>query len=415
MVRTIKVGDLWPKLAAVAAGLVCLSAAAEDLGERRVTVGGFGTVGAIYHEADGLEYRRSVGQADGAKANRVDFGTDSLAGLQVNAAWNQQLEVVAQVVSKHDADVDWLPRLTRGFLRYQPNETVMLRAGRIGLEFFPRADSSDIGYSYLTIRPPPEMFGQLPHDDFDGLDLMLSHPLGPGIGRVKLYGGRVDGKFVEPPRPTVDLADSKIWGGYFEYLQGGWNARLGIGWFLVSHPTSLAPLIAGLQQTGQAQAVALADEFSRRGRRYQFITGGVTYEEGPLQARLFLANLDSESITGPKTLIGTTTIGYSFGAFTPYTALTRAHNYADPQPTGLPNSPQTAPLIAGAYDAQVANQTNQTSAALGLRYNFAPKMDIKFQVDHLWLNNSEMVIDRNTPPRDKTQMTVFGLAFDFIF
>ena len=413
--QKINARGLWTRVAAIAAGFVCLSATAAEFGERRVTFGGFGTVGAIYHNTEGLEYRRSVGQPDGAQAGELDFGTDSLAGLQVNAAWNRELEAVVQMVSKHNADADWRPRLTRGFIRYVPNEAIMLRAGRIGSEFFPRADSSDIGYSYLTIRPPTEMFGQLPHDDFDGVDLTLSRSLGPGLGHFKVYGGRAGGRLAEPDGSTVELSGSKMWGGYFEYLQGGWAARLGIGWFLVGHPPSLDPLIGGLQQTGQPRAQALADEFARKGRRYAFITGGLTYDEGPLQARLFLVRIDSESVIGPKTLIGTTTVGYSFGAFTPYTALSRGYNYADQQFTGLPNTPQTAPLNSGAYAAQVANQTNQSSVALGLRYDVAPKMDIKFQVDHLWVNNSEMVFDRNTPPRDRAQMTVFGLAFDFIF
>ena len=413
--QKINARGLLTRVAAIAAGFVCLSAAAAEFGEHRLTFGGFATVGAMYHDAEGLEYRRSVGQPDGAKAGQLNFATDTLAGLQVNAAWNQQLEVVAQVVSKHSTEADWWPRLTRGFVRYVPDESIMLRAGRIGSEIFPHADSSDIGYSYLTIRPPVELFGQLPHDDLDGVDLILTRPIGPGIGHIKIYGGRANGKIAEPDGSSVDLGGSKIWGGYFEYLQGGWDARLGIGWFLVGHPPSLDPLINGLRQTGQPQAQALAEEFARKGRRYEFITGGLTYDEGPVQARLFLLQINSESVIGPKTLIGTTTIGYNLGIFTPYTALSRAHNYAYQQFTGLPNTPQTAPLIAGAYAVQVANQTNQSSVALGLRYDVAPKMDIKFQIDYLWLNNSDMVFDRNTPPRDRAQMMVFGIAFDIIF
>jgi hypothetical protein len=393
----------------------CASAQAEELSGRRLTFGGFGSLAANYHDTGGLEYRRSAGQPDGIKANQVDFADDSLAGLQVNAAWNQQLEAVAQAVSKHSADHDWRPRLTRAFVRYVPDESIMLRVGRIGYEFFPRADSSDIGYTYLTLRPPTEMFGQLPNDDFDGADLTLTYPLGPGLARAKLFGGRTSGLLAQSDGSTVDLAGSKVWGGLAEYLQGPWAARLGVGWYLVGHPPSMDQLSAGLRQTGQAQAQNLANEFDQKGRRTVILTAALTYDDGPWQGRLYLARTDTQSPIGPKLNIGSASLGYGIGKFTPYALLSRAHNYADVQSTGLPDSPQTAALNAGVYQAQTQSQTNQSTAAAGVRYDFAPKMDLKFQVGHVWEHGSQLVFDRNMPPRDNAELTLFGLSFDFVF
>lgn len=41
------------------------------------TVGGFGTLGAVWHQEDDTQFRRSVDQRRGARANELDFGVDS--------------------------------------------------------------------------------------------------------------------------------------------------------------------------------------------------------------------------------------------------------------------------------------------------------------------------------------------------
>src|SRR3546814_17704596 len=36
----------------------------------------------------------------GAEADKLDFATDTIGGLQLNAAWNQQLDAVVQAVTR---------------------------------------------------------------------------------------------------------------------------------------------------------------------------------------------------------------------------------------------------------------------------------------------------------------------------
>jgi len=391
---------------------LCVDAA--EPGERRLFLGGFGTIGAIYHDTEGIEYRRHQGQPRGAEANEVDFATDSLAGVQLNAAWNEELEAVAQLLTRLDSDNTWRPRVTRGFLRYRPIEETIFRAGRIGYELLPLTDSRDIGYSYLTIRPPVELLGLLPHDEFDGADVVLTHPLGAGIGRMKLYGGLTSGRLVFS-EGSVDLRDSKIWGGHVEYLSGAWVTRLGHGYFLSPDPPAADPLADALRQTGSAQAIALADELAEDERRVQFSVFGLSYEEDALHARLVLARTSADHITGPKTRSGFVVVGYGIGTLTPYIAVSAIKGYDSPRSTGLPDTPSTAPLNAAAMAAQSNTQTHQATYSLGIRYDVAPKMDIKLQVDRVLLHSPNTTLDRNTPPRRETDMTVLGVAFDFIF
>src|SRR5688572_22940338 len=55
---------------------------AQDIAGTRFTVRGFGTLGATTHDADGIGFRRNVGQAESVEARKIDFDIDSLAGAQ---------------------------------------------------------------------------------------------------------------------------------------------------------------------------------------------------------------------------------------------------------------------------------------------------------------------------------------------
>src|SRR5881394_4636784 len=71
-------------LAAIcAAAAVTVPVSAADLGGDRFTLRGFGTAAVTYQGADGLEYRRNIGQGKGLPADELGMYTDSVAGLQI--------------------------------------------------------------------------------------------------------------------------------------------------------------------------------------------------------------------------------------------------------------------------------------------------------------------------------------------
>src|SRR3954465_10318033 len=100
----------------VLAALVTTSpgiARADDLGDSRWDVRGFGTLGATTHGTDGIEFRRNTGQGHGAEADELDFGTDSIAGVQIDARLSSKFDVVLQGVTRQRADGDWSPQVTQ--------------------------------------------------------------------------------------------------------------------------------------------------------------------------------------------------------------------------------------------------------------------------------------------------------------
>lgn len=392
-----------------------LATAAGDLDERRLTFGGFGTIGALYHDEDDLEYRRSVHQARGAEAGELDVETDSLAGLQLNAAWSQRLEAVIQEITRLSPEGDWTPRLTRAFVRYTPDETLALRIGRFGWEIYPRADSRDIGYSQLSIRPAAEVFGFLAADEIDGAEGSLTWPIGAALFNLKLYGGRADGKVVRANGSVNNLGGSKAWGAHVDYIRGPWVVRIGSGVFEADEAPDLDALAAGLRQTGEPQALALADRFDSQERKTLFLVGGAAYDEGPLQARLFVGRTESDSTVGLKINTGLITAGYDIGDVTPYGMLSFIDSHEGIRGTGLPDEAPYASLNAGAYSVQALTYNNQSSLAFGLRYDFMPKLALKLQVDRVWMDGTTLVFEGDAPQRDDAAMTLFGVAVDFVF
>ncbi|NKF33704.1 hypothetical protein HER21_45595, partial [Pseudomonas sp. BGM005] len=80
----------WRAAGAIAGLILVLTgmpaAQADELSGRRLVFGGFGTLAADYNFSHGLEYRSNAGEAGDADPHRLQLGTDSVAGLQMNAA-----------------------------------------------------------------------------------------------------------------------------------------------------------------------------------------------------------------------------------------------------------------------------------------------------------------------------------------
>lgn len=386
---------------------------ADALSDSRFTLGAFGTLGAVYQNARGLAYRRDISQGHGARAGEVDLGTDSIIGLQVTGRIASGFDAQVQETVHRDEDGLWRPELERAFLRYQPNPAVMVRAGRIGLGLYLLADAFDVGYAYLTIRPPVEIYGLLAADEFDGADASFSRQIGGGIGRIRVLGGRWPFEVAQPNGTAVQIDNDSIVGITADYLHGDWQTRAAL--VQIHIPGGNDPVAPALAATGFPQAVQLAGELNRSQLNSYGAEIGTTYDGDPLQAALIYIHLNSDYLSGPKFNSAFALLGYHIKQLTPYASFSMTDNFGPTHTTGLPAVPVFEPLIAAAQEDQVSSQSTQRSFSLGVRYDFAPHVDFKAQVDRISLHQSELIFDYNVPPSGHTSLTVYGLAVDFAF
>ena len=403
-------------LAAAATGAHAgdLFASGSGLGASPLKLDAFGTLGAVYQDSPGLAFRRSVGQGHGARAGEIDFGTDSLLGLQLGVNTSFGLNAQFQGIVRRNAFGLWQPELARAFLRYEPNQTVMVRAGRIGLSLYLRGATPDVGYSYLPIRPPEEVYGLLPSNHFDGADLTLTRVIGSGVGKLRLFGGGLSYEIGNANGSVTSMGNNTVLGITGRYLEGDWETLVVLVQFH-NHDTSANPLARALLGTHFPQAAAFADELTKSPQNVLVMGFGTSYTGNRLRATAVYARLDSDYVTGPKANTGYLLLGWRLSQVTPYALYSISDSFASTQPAGLPPLPVFEPLIEGVYQAQVAAQTTQRDFALGVRYDFAPHMDIKAQVDHIWLHQSMLIFDYNVPPFGHASMTVAGVALDFAF
>lgn len=398
---------------------VCLLAsggtASADTDGPALRFGGFGTLGAAYHSSANVEYRRSTDQVRGARGGKLEFGVDSLLGLQVNARANAQLEAVAQAVNRQYPDSTWEPRLTWGFVRYSPDEAVQLRVGRLGLDSHISADSRLIGYSHLPVRPSPEYLGQTLIDSIDGGDVMLRHPLGPGLASLKLFYGKLHGHAFDGGR-NFKLPSSDGGGAIVGYTMGGLQLRAIVGGVRMRDNGDLQPLLDALRATPFPSAGDAAARLDNRGRHMDFGAIDASYEKGPLslQASVFGRRTPSDwslSDCHAQYFVA----GYRFGEFTPYATYARVRARPRAFSTGLPPFPGLAELDQAAMAAVRGNDFDQRSLGIGVRYDFATNFALKLQAEHVRAGASPLVQDLGTPPRDVKRLNLFSLVLDFVF
>jgi hypothetical protein len=387
---------------------------AQELDANRFTLRGFGTLGATTHDADDVEFRRTTGQAHGVESGDVDFAVDSIAGIQVDVKLSSKFDLLVQGVSRMGADGSWSPRLAQGFLRYSPDDSLVLRAGRVGYDIYLLAESRQVGYSYLTVRPSPEFYGQIPNDEIDGLDVSYTWRAVGGLLRGRLFAGEGYGEYANPDG-SYGTNRNDILGGTFDYIYRGWTARIAfveIGYEGVAE----LPMLAGaLRATGFPAAVAVAENIEQGAYLSRGVQVGVAYDDGPLLAQFMYGAANSDALIGPNFDSLYALIGFRSGKWTPFVAHARSRDRDPVRDAGLPALPMLQPLNAAVVALQEPTRSTQHTTSLGVRYDLSSRMDIKLQLDRTSVRESSLPFDYRPLPAAPYDMTVLTAAVDFMF
>lgn len=405
-----------PCIVVIAFAATCIAPVvwAQD-GESVVSVSGFGTFGAVYHDLDGVEFRRDISQPVGVKAHQLSLDTDSMLGLQMTVRPSAQLEATVQLVSRNAIDVGYRPQFTWAYVKYKPTEDVALRAGRLGIETFMQGDSTEIGYANLQVRQPVLFYPRT----YDGMDLELLRPLGAGTVRLKGTAGLLVGKLLSVN--TYDSKGSPLWSALAEYAQGAWTGRVSAGKYTLkneSSATQLDMLRSALSMTPNGAEINAVMSMKDRALNYTSLI--LAYDSGPLQGFVGLSQIASPGWATLHALHSF--VGYRIGKFTPYAGYSRQTADRDTIATGIPSglSSATDTLNQAAALAQGALKTNESGLTLGVRYDISRNTSIKFQVDRILYQDPKSIIDPSLflsdyESRGTRDLRLISLALDFTF
>jgi hypothetical protein len=382
------------------------------------TVSGFGTLGAVYSTNKNAGYLRDVTQARGASGFSVD--TDTRLGLQTNFKW-QELELVAQAVSRYRADNTYTPELMMVFAKIDPIDNMTLRGGRLLFNLYTFSDSHNIGYSYLTIRPPVEYLGWTYTNYFDGGDLAYRVPLDNGFLTFKAYAGHVS----EPTSMSGHYGTYEKWrAGSFLYgfqIDGeweDWKARIGfVDIKLTNNPLYEqynAPLLRALSIP---EALNVADDLTFKDRWIQHYNVALSWSPSEFNADLGLNLATSHQIAVVAThLSGFLNLSYHIDDFTPFFSFSWTTRLSGNQLSKLPyGTPVTDVLNACITETENLFAFNRHTFSLGLRYDITQNVDTKFQMDFSKGSPNGLLWENTNASQFNGKTVVFGAVLDFVF
>jgi hypothetical protein len=392
---------------------------AEELPGAELT--GFGTIGAAYNTSDKVDLLRDLSQTNGVGYSRkIDFGLDSNLGLQLDMRSASGIfSGAVQVVAKRD-HAGITPDLTLAFIRYAGDDWAM-RAGRVGFDVYPNADSRLIGYSYVWQRPPVEFFGPLIFSHFDGADIQFRHRRDNREWRLKLYSGITNEKVeVTPASPYFLLNHSRLHGGHLEYRQDPWSFRASYAELHVANENpALQTSLNQLRSPGISffvpNAISVADKLQMKDKVFRFSALSLTYDNGPWLWETMIGRTLTSNTFIPDDKAGFISVSYRRGKFTHYGVLSAIRPLNDPEKAiVLPGAPPELIAAANALNTQMMNQRGwQTSLSAGLRYDLTPQSNLKFQID--FVRSRDNLLLRRVQPDWNREAVLLSATYNFIF
>lgn len=397
-----------------------LGAAGQVRADESVTwaVSGYGTVGVAHANERNADYTASALHYSGAgKTTPWSVDVDSRLGAQLDATFDKRWSAVLQVVSEHNLQNTYRPRVEWANLKFQATPELALRVGRVALPVFLCADYRQVGYAYPWVRPPVESYGRMPITSSDGIDATLRWDAGTVHNASQFLFGRDSLARVAPVKGKaariVGISNTSEWGALTVHATViGAKLTLDIG----------APLFAGFDAFGaQGKAVtgayALDDKFVNIGNI------GASYDTGAWFLMGELSRTNSNSLLG-RTRSGYLTAGLRSQAFTPYVTYSQVHSVGPVKADGLAlgglppgYQPQAAALNAGLNAVLAAAIPQQSTISTGLRWDLHENIALKLQYDRVTPHHGSIgTLIRTTPGFNPDHaIGVTSVTLDFVY
>jgi hypothetical protein len=356
------------------------NAEAAGSGPPMFTFGGFGSLGVSHSSMSLGDYTLDSSVPKGS-ALSDDWSTtnDTRIAGHVAAQFTPKISAMLQIVSEYHAPNTYQPEVEWANVKYAFTPDAYVRVGRIAVPTFLNSDNRDVGYSYVWIHPPLELYRQLAITHSDGVDAMYRADIGETVNTIKaiLYGENT----VE--RSTSKSNSKDMW-GIFDTIEYG-------------------PATAHFSYQERLSSSENSQGIAGPWIRNSDLSVGVQYDPGNWFAISEWIQRESTYKASAMYVSG----GYRVKKFTPY--LTYAQN--------SPGSflPGFAPPSANSIRLA---ERSQSAVSAGVRWDFMKDTDLKFQYDRVKLSDNSNGFLANVP----TGVTLYGQTFhvisavvDFIF
>lgn len=406
--------------------LAIANAYADD-GGPTVKISGYGTAALTVANTDDAQFARPNQASGVAKSART--GVDSNLGLQAQIGINDWLSGTVQGLARKDGEDDYGAELAWAFAKAKINENFSVRIGRMGLPVFMISDYRNVGYANTLLRPPGEMYSQVPLNSIDGIDATYQHNFGDTSVTAQLALGRTKATVATGPDSAVHIEGKSITAVNIVAENGPLTLRIGRAdtKITINDSASMNTLLASLRAAGAgykfAQLGVLADGLAVQDKKASFTSVGLGLDWNNLVVQSEYAKRKTDSYVSDSTswyLMA----GYRIGKFLPY--YSHANLAADSKvgntvpaacPAGYPAActPTMQALSAGVNTlATTRNQLEQSTDTIGMRWDFHNSAALKVQIDRIKPKNGQGLFV-SAKPGFQGPVTVAGVAIDFVF
>lgn len=409
----------------LALSLAAATAHAQDSsGFPPVKVSGFGTAALTYADTDKAEFVRP-NQASGSSKN-FRTGIDSNLGLQADMAVNSWLSFTGQVLVRQDAEEHFGAELAWAFAKARLSDELSVRVGRVGLPVFMISDYRNVGYANTMLRPPAELYSQVPMNSIDGADITWQHSFGDTTVTSQLAVGQTKA----PLSHTTHARGKNIVALNVVAEHGPFTLRAGHARtdMTVTGNAGLNGLVGSLRAAGTGyrlpQLNALAGDIEAVDKRATFSSLGLSMDWNNIVVQSEFAKRKNDSYINDTTAwyaMG----GYRIGKFLPYVGHANlkidsaiANTVPAACPPGYPAActPTLQQLSAGVrrLPNSGVGQGEQSTNTIGMRWDFASSVALKVQIDRVKPKNGTGLFVNPKPGFNDT-VTVGAVALDFVF
>jgi hypothetical protein len=397
----------------VLAALMALPhAQAAIVDDGKLSISGFGTIGVAKSDTDKAQfvrYNQAEGVADGWR-----LGLDTNLGLQSTYQFTDQLSATAQVLTRQNTSPTFTTELTWAFVKYRATDELNVRVGRVQLPTFLISDYQNVGYANTMMRPPVELYGQVPLEGTDGVDVNWQHAFGPAHVTVQAVAGTSSGKLFLPTALSVAKYRAPA-GGISVAAEYGPVTLRYAHMQLILRSNNIGPINTLTTTLANVGFKQLAADFgvTGSGKKMKFDAVGMTVDWNNLLLQgEFGARRAIDPVYVPQTDAWYLMGAYRVGKFLPYVAHASVKGAA--QKITLPANFPTS----GALSSTVRNllqASEQDTNLAGVRWNFASSAALKFQVDHVKPRTKTGSLIYGPATGLKESVTVVGASLDYVF
>jgi len=340
-----------------------LKNAIEDAGSK-MRISGYMTAGAAFAEEGAV-----TGDGQATFENEFTYSTDSKAGVQFDYRLAPEWTATLQLTTA--GKKDWSVNTDYAYLKWQAQDWLAIRAGRLRLPFFMFSESINVGFTYPWARPPLGFY-ITSIANFEGADALITFETGDFVHVIQPYFGSGDGTLPNGLRTHARDGTSMA----YEISNGNLSVR-----FNATQIDSTLEATGDLGAFSEETVRGIVEGWGKE--RIHYYTGGLRYDDGDLLVLSELSRIDSEGRPGRDVEAGYITLGYTFGQFLPYATYMKTQCVKESQQDGV------AALISPPYEGR--------GTGVGVRYNITSNVALKAQYDHYYDFNSTQGI---FSPRD---------------